>query len=172
MSVESSLGSIDKAFYSYTRARDSGDADALVAAASAATFCYSVTITADFGDLIVPKSYRHAMRSPQVSYWKEAIAKELAGLTALNTWSLVPLSSMPPGSNLMNCHFVFDVKRKKSGEVEKFKARLVADGNTQKHGCDFDRVFATVVKSQTIRMALILAVARDYNLTSIDITCS
>ena len=170
VSVESSLGSIDKAFYSYTRARDSGDADALVAAASAATFCYSVTITADFGDLIVPKSYRHAMRSPQVSYWKEAIAKELAGLTALNTWSLVPLSSMPPGSNLMNCHFVFDVKRKKSGEVEKFKARLVADGNTQKHGCDFDRVFATVVKSQTIRMALILAVARDYNLTSIDIT--
>ena len=80
------------------------------------------------------------MRSPQVSYWKEAIAKELAGLTALITWSLVLLSSMPAGSNLMNCHFVFDVKRKKSGEVLKFKARLVADGNTQKHGCDFDRV--------------------------------
>ena len=41
------------------------------------------------------------MRSPQASYRKEAIAKELAGLTALNAWSLVPLSSMPAGSNLM-----------------------------------------------------------------------
>ena len=53
--------------------------------------------------------------------------------------------------------------------IEKFKARLVADGNTQKHGVDFDRVFATVVKTTTIRLVLILAAARQYHLTSIDI---
>ena len=69
----------------------------------------------------------------------------------------------------MNCHFVFAIKRKADGSIEKFKARLVADGNTQKHGVDFDRVFATVVKALTIRIVLILAAARDYNLTSIDI---
>jgi hypothetical protein len=69
----------------------------------------------------------------------------------------------------MNCHFVFTVKRKADGSIEKFKARLVADGNTQKFGVDFDRVFATVVKTLTIRLALAIAAARDYNLTSIDI---
>jgi hypothetical protein len=57
---------------------------------------------------------------------------------------------MPPGANLMHCHYVFAVKRKADGSIEKFKARLVADGNTQKHGVDFDRVFATVVKSQDV----------------------
>jgi hypothetical protein len=87
------------------------------------------------------------MRSPQRDYWREAIAKELAGLLALETWEMVPASSMPPGANLMHCHYVFTVKRKADGSIEKFKARLVADGNTQKHGIDFDRVFATVVKS-------------------------
>ncbi len=50
-----------------------------------------------------------------------------------------------------------------------FKARLVADGNTQKYVIDYDRIFATVVKSLTIRLVLIIAAARDYNLSSLDI---
>ena len=54
--------------------------------------------------------------------------------------------------------------------IEKFKARLVADGNTQKFWVDFDRIFASVVKTSTIRLILLLAAARDYNLSSIDIT--
>ena len=53
--------------------------------------------------------------------------------------------------------------------VEKFKARLVADGNTQKFGIDFDKIFSTVVKSSTIRHVFIVAAARDYNLSQIDI---
>ena len=139
-------------------------ATALAAGAS------NLTITADLGNLEVPKSYRHALRSPQSDYWRAAIAKELAGLITLNTWDMVLASSMPPGANLMNCHYVFTVKRKKDGSIEKFKARLVADGNTQKFGVDFDRIFASVVKTSTIRLMLLLAAARDYNLSSIDIT--
>ena len=87
----------------------------------------TVTITAEMGDLRIPKSFRHAINSPQREYWKAAIAKELAGLLELRTWDLVPASSMPPGANLMHCHYVFTVKRKKDGSIEKFKARLVAD---------------------------------------------
>lgn len=48
-------------------------------------------------------------------------------------------------------------------------ARLVADGNTQKWGIDFDKVFSTVEKLSTLRLALILAAANDYNLSSADI---
>ena len=72
----------------------------------------------------------------------------------------------------MHCHFVFAIKRKADGSIDKFKARLVADGNTQKHGVDFNRVFATVVKALTIRLVLAIAAARDYNLTSLDILAS
>ena len=78
-------------------------------------------------------------------------------------------TSVPATANIMHCHFVFAIKRKADGSIDKFKARLVADGNTQKHGVDFNRVFATVVKALTIRLVLAIAAARDYNLTSLDI---
>ena len=163
----STISAVDEAFggESLDSQPDSWLVDAAALAATAAT----LTITADLGELDVPKSFRQAMRSPQRDYWREAIAKELAGLLALETWEMVPASSMPPGANLMHCHYVFAVKRKADGSIEKFKARLVADGNTQKYGVDFDRVFATVVKTSTIRLVLLLAAARDYNLSSIDI---
>ena len=77
--------------------------------------------------------------------------------------------SLPRGANVMNCHYVFTVKRHANGTVEKFKARLVADGNTQRFGVDFDRIFSTVVKISTIRLVLAVAAAFDYNLTSTDI---
>ena len=129
----------------------------------------SIVSTSDLGDVPIPKGYKQAVTGPWSEYWKEAITKELAGLTALRTWDMVLASTMPHGANTMHCHFVFDVKRKSNRAVEKFKARLVADGNTQKFGIDFDRIFSTVVKSSTIRLVLIVAAARDYNLTQIDI---
>ena len=73
------------------------------------------------------------MSGPQAEQWREAITKELTGLIALKTWDLVPLASLPAGANVMHCHFVFAIKRKADGSIDKFKARLVADGNTQKH---------------------------------------
>lgn len=64
---------------------------------------------------------------------------------------------------------VFTVKRLADGTVEKFKCRLVADGNTQRWGVDFDKVFSTVAKSSTLRLVLVIAAACDYNLSSVDI---
>ena len=93
----------------------------------------------------------------------------MTGLIALRTWNIILLSEMPPNANLMGCHFVFEVKRNHLGELEKFKARLVADGNSQQHGVDFDKVFSTVVRMSTVRLVLAIAAARDYNLSSVDI---
>lgn len=128
-----------------------------------------VRSTADMGEVAVPRSYKQAIVCEHASYWREAIAKEIAGLVGLDTWTVIAASSVPAGSNIMNCHFVFDLKRNQLGEIEKFKARLVADGNTQQYGVDFDRVFSTVVKLSTIRIVLAIAAVEDYNLSSIDI---
>ena len=166
----SACTSVDDAFANYSRHVACDEPTALIAAAFAAGHAATITLTKDMGDLAVPKGYRQARTSPQSSYWREAITKEIRGLLQLGTWEYVPLSSLPPGSNIMNCHYVFTIKRRHDGSIEKFKARLVADGNSQKHGIDFDRVFATVVKTLTIRLILILAAARGYNLSSIDIT--
>ena len=53
-----------------------------------------------------------------------------SGLIALDTWDLVPIASIPAAANIMHCHFVFAIKRKADGSIDKFKARLVADGNS------------------------------------------
>ena len=76
---------------------------------------------------------------------------------------------MPDGSNLMNCHMIFSVKRNADGSIDKFKCRLVADGQTQRHGVDFDRVFATVVKMSTVRLLLRWQWRHDMRLTSLDV---
>ena len=130
---------------------------------------FAVTITADMSDLHAPKGYKHALISPQAEYWRIAIDKELSGLIAFDTWSYVRACDPPAGSNVINCHYIFTVKRKADESIDKFKARLVADGNTQKYGIDYDRIFATVVKSLTIRLVLIIAATRDYDLSSLDI---
>ena len=111
-----------------------GDNNLMTSLEVAATICAaSIVSTTDYGEVPVPRGYKAAMSGQWASYWREAIDKELAGLIAIRTWDLIPATSVPRGSNLMNCHYVFDVKRLRDGTVEKFKARLVADGNTQKY---------------------------------------
>ena len=108
---------------------------------------------------------RATARADQV----EALDKELQGLLAMNTWEILPLSKLPPGANLMNCHVIFDTKLTETGAVERFKARVVVDGRTQRDGVDYDRVFSTVVKMSTLRMLLVLAVSRSMLLSSVDV---
>lgn len=129
----------------------------------------ATTSTLKMGDITIPKSYQQALQAPELLYWRDAIAKELNGLLEIGTFDFVRMCDMPEKSNIMRCHFVFTVKRNSDGSIEKFKARLVADGNTQKWGIDFDKVFSTVAKLSTLRLVLILAAANDYNLSSTDI---
>ena len=63
-------------------------------ALSVPTYAYAVTHTAELGAVMIPKSYYQALRSPQATYWQDAITKELGGLMALNTWTVIPLDQM------------------------------------------------------------------------------
>lgn len=93
-----------------------------------------ITTTADMGDLVIPMSYDQACASREASYWLEAINKEINGLIQLGTFAFVKLKDIPVGSNVMRCHMVFTVKRLQDGSIEKFKCRLVANGNTHNAG--------------------------------------
>ena len=88
---------------------------------------------------------------------------------ANDSLDFVRRSHMPPGTNLMNSHYVFDIKPRPDGSVDKFKARLVADGNTQKYGIDFEQVFATVVRMASIRIVLSVAALYDWGIWQLDI---
>lgn len=58
---------------------------------------------------------------------------------------------------MVGCKWVFKAKTDEKGKVERFKARLVAQGFSQKFGVDYDEIFAPVVKQSTFRILLSIA---------------
>jgi len=78
-----------------------------------------------------------------------------------NTWRLVPSQ---PGRNVIDCKWVYKIKRKADGSIDRYKARLVAKGFKQRYGIDYEDTFSPVVKAATIRLVLSIAISRGWNL--------
>ena len=68
----------------------------------------------------------------------------------------------PNNKNIIGCKWVFKIKRNVDGEVDRFKARLVAQGYSQEAGVDFNEVFAPVARYNYIRS--VLAISNQLNL--------
>ena len=86
--------------------------------------------------------------------WQAAIKAEIDALQANHTLVMtkIPLGKVPIG-----CKWVYKIKLKVDGFVERYKARLVAKGFTQAEGIDYYETFSPVVKFVTIRSLLALA---------------
>ena len=82
------------------------------------------------------------------------------------TWQLVPSHS---NMNLVGCKWVFRIKRKADGSVERYKARLVAKGFHQQPGVDFQETLSPVIKPTTIRLILSLALTFKWPLRQLDV---
>jgi hypothetical protein len=98
--------------------------------------------------------------------WKLAMDAEYEALEKNQTWHLVP----PEGiKNIINCRWVYKVKRKADDWFDRNKARLVAKGFKQRYGIDYDDTFSPVMKAATIRIVLSIAVSRGWTLRQLDI---
>jgi hypothetical protein len=69
-----------------------------------------------------PSDYQAAMSD---SKWKSAMDKEYATLLKNETWQLVPRKS---GANIIDCKWVYKIKKESDGSIDRYKARLVANG--------------------------------------------
>lgn len=58
---------------------------------------------------------------------------EIEQLVLTGTWSVVYL---PPGKHHVSCRWVYKIKYNADGTMERYKARLVANGYTQQEGVD------------------------------------
>ncbi|KAK8951032.1 hypothetical protein KSP39_PZI004596 [Platanthera zijinensis] len=113
--------------------------------------------------IMIPKTWQEAIQVPE---WKQAMEEELRALHKNNTWQLVDL---PPGKRTVGSRWVFTVKQNQDGIVERYKARLVAQGYTQAQGIDYQDTFAPVAKMNTIRILFSCAVNRGWDLLQFDI---
>jgi hypothetical protein len=107
-----------------------------------------------------PRTYDEAMKRSDAADWDAACEDEIRMFQQMGVYDVVP---RPEGRKVIGSKWVFRVKRGPDGEVQKYKARIVAQGFTQVEGLDYDQTFAPVVKLSTFRT--ILAIAAQQNLT-------
>jgi hypothetical protein len=100
------------------------------------------------------------MKRSDAADWDAACEDEIRMFQQMGVYDVVP---RPEGRKVIGSKWVFRVKRGPDGEVQKYKARIVAQGFTQVEGLDYDQTFAPVVKLSTFRT--ILAIAAQQNLT-------
>ena len=91
-----------------------------------------VATTGDSQVSPVPSSVRTALLDP---HWRRAMEEEYAALVANQTWDLVP---RPPGTNVVTGKWIWTHKRWADGTLERYKARWVLRGFTQRPGVDYD----------------------------------
>ncbi|KAI0523320.1 hypothetical protein KFK09_005715 [Dendrobium nobile] len=111
-----------------------------------------------------PNTYAQAVKH---SHWRQAMSDEFHALQKQSTWTLVP----PPANTLiLGCKWTFKTKLLPNGTVDKFKARLVAQGYDQQYGINYQETFSPVAKMTTIRILLTLAINRNWQIIQLDVS--
>jgi hypothetical protein len=101
-----------------------------------------------------PKTIVKSFASPDANDWKEAVHSEMDSILSNGTWELVGRTY---GCKLVGCKWVFKKKLRPDGTVDKYKARFVAKGYTQKEDGDFFDTYSHVSRLTTIHVLLSLA---------------
>ncbi|PKH48991.1 hypothetical protein CRG98_050339, partial [Punica granatum] len=110
-----------------------------------------------------PKTYSEAVCDDR---WRNAMLEEIRALEKNGTWIV---EQLPARKRPIGCKWVYKIKRRADGSVERYKARLVAKGFTQIEGQDFHETFAPVAKLVTVRCLLTIALSRGWALHQLDV---
>jgi hypothetical protein len=92
--------------------------------------------------------------------------EELDSLKENNVWDVVPA---PAHRKVVTCKWVYKIKTDAAGNLERYKARLVARGFSQIPGQDFDEVFSPVVRYDSMRLLLAISASRGWKPRQLDI---
>ncbi|CAK1596096.1 unnamed protein product [Parnassius mnemosyne] len=97
------------------------------------------------------------MSAPDKEEWRRAMEKEYNALLKNVVWKLV---DRPQNKNVIKCKWVYKVRQNYEGK-DRFSARLVARGFSQKQGVDYSDTFSPVVRYSTFRT--LFALVNEYD---------
>jgi hypothetical protein len=129
-------------------------------------FEYAYKAATHFGE---PHTFREAMQRPEPErgQWLKAAVDEIQALIDNGTFELVPL---PADRKAVGSRWVFRVKHKADGSIERHKGRLVAQGFSQRPGFDYNETFAPTPTWAALRAVMAIAALEDLELESVDIS--
>ena len=93
--------------------------------------------------------------------WLNVMVKEIESLHANDMWDLVEL---PEGRKAVGSKWVLKLKLNADGVIERHKARLVAQGFSQKHGLDYDETFSPVARFESLQTVIALSVINSFKM--------
>ncbi|GKE23048.1 ribonuclease H-like domain-containing protein, partial [Tanacetum coccineum] len=110
-----------------------------------------------------PKTYFEASK---YSHWTDGMNQEMDALLRKDTWELVDLLE---GRKAIGSKWIYKIKFRSSDEIDRYKARLVAQGFGQKEGIDYEETFSYVVKMVTVRCLLNIGVSMSWPVFQLDV---
>ena len=87
-----------------------------------------------------PSSFEEAVEK---KVWKDAMHEEYQSIMKNDVWDVVP---SPEGKSVVTSKWIYKIKHAADGSIEKYKARSVTRGFSQKEGIDYEETFALVAR--------------------------
>ena len=114
-----------------------------------------------------PSSVAEAKSAPDNLRWEEAMKAEMESIWSNDVWELV---EPPPNRKIVGSKWIFKRKLDANGTVERYKARLVAQGCTQMFGLDYVETFSPVIRFESIRFLLAMGTLHQLQLHQMDVS--
>ena len=96
---------------------------------------------------MIVKSEPRSFEVVKHQVWKDAMHKEYESIMKNDVWDVVP---RPMDKYFVTSKWLYKIKHGADGSVEKYEARFVARGFSQKEGVDYDEIIAPVARYTTI----------------------
>ncbi|GFW18706.1 retrovirus-related Pol polyprotein from transposon RE1 [Trichonephila clavipes] len=106
-------------------------------------------------EVTIPNCYKQAIRSRDASKWHDAMDKEINVMMERKVWDLF---DHPDNIKILENRWVYTIKYDENNKIVRYKARLVAQGNTQLRGESFDEVFSPVINFTIVRLFFTICV--------------
>ncbi|POM75356.1 Hypothetical protein PHPALM_7554 [Phytophthora palmivora] len=121
-------------------------------------------------ELLNRTTVKQALASEYTPQWHEAMDVEYESLMRNKTWELVPRpkSTKKKRVNILSSVWVLVVKRNKKGEADRSKARLAIRGFLQKFGINYLETYSPVVRIESVRLVMIIALIHGLNRRHVD----